>query len=741
MMPAAVAATMRIVVNYALISVALAVGIALPAQSPFVVTKTPAEVAIPKDVDLAGSFTFRICLRMPAGSDGLPALASNKDWERGEVRDYTTNNAYGLGRESGKERGFAISVLPDGAWTWNAGDGRRRIDHRPEARDQGIADGRWHEVGFAIDRAMGVAHLYHDGRRVALHDLHGVGSLAGEHAVVQLGSAGHEVEVSAVRFRQGAMLPDVVRGDFIERFGEERAPPKLPQWQGQPLRVLAWNIWHGGRRKGRDEGVQRVVDVIEACRADIVLMQETYGSGPRISGRLGFDYFLRSSNLSIMSRFPIVHTNRLGPSFRFGGVGIELRPGVEVQAYSLWINHLPSVSKQLANNATAAELQAADQKTRGSEIQTILGELMPHLVKTSDVHVLVGGDFNSGSHLDWIEASSSLPNHKGLVVEWPVSKQMQVAGFVDAFRVAHPDPVASPGHTWSPEFPESHQERIDYVYSRGDRWRVLESRVLNEHPRGWPSDHAATFASLDLIPESEVDRKTLRVMSYNIHYGVGMDKAYDLPRIARVIREHAPDLVGLQEISNEDMANELGRLTGMSVVFGPSKGSNKAYGDAILSRLPFTWVGNHPIPSASSSRYQAMAVDVDLSSIYGEGQEVRLINTHFDWLDTIGSREARLASVRLIEKAFCAGDTPPLIMTGDLNARPGSEPLVRLGEAGWSQGEPTHPLLSIGAPPDRQIDYVLTKPALGWAVRRTYVVDEPVASDHRPVVMILERTR
>ena len=31
--------------------------------------------------------------------------------------------------------------------------------------------------------------------------------------------------------------------------------------------------------------------LIQSCDADIVLMQETYGSGPRISARLGFDYF------------------------------------------------------------------------------------------------------------------------------------------------------------------------------------------------------------------------------------------------------------------------------------------------------------------------------------------------------------------------------------------------------------------------------------------------------------------
>ena len=433
-------------------ALALLLALSAFAQSPIQPIATPATSPIPKATDLSGNFTFRICVRMSSAPESLPTIATNKAWEEGEVRDYTTNNSFGIGRESGKRKGFAISVLPDGAWTWNAGDGQRRIDHRPEAQDQGIADGRWHEVGFAIDRTAGVAHLYHDGRRVALHDLQGVGSLLSDSASLQLGSKTHNIEVGNARFNQGAMLPAAIRSGFIARFGNQRAPATRPEWDGRPLRVLAWNIWHGGRRKGRDEGVQRVVEVIQECNADIVLMQETYGSGPRISGRLGYDYFLRSSNISVMSRFPIVDTHLLASGFRFGGVSIQLRPGQTIQAYSLWIDYLPSVSKQLADSATAEQLQTEDAKTRGKDIQTILKQLLPHLAKTPDTPVLVGGDFNSGSHLDWTKAASSQPNHHGLVVDWPVSRSMAKASFVDTYRQARPDPIANPGHTWSPEF-------------------------------------------------------------------------------------------------------------------------------------------------------------------------------------------------------------------------------------------------------------------------------------------------
>jgi hypothetical protein len=54
----------------------------------------------------------------------------------------------------------------------------------------------------------------------------------------------------------------------------------------------------------------------------------------------------------------------------------------------------------------------------------------------------------------------------------------------------------------------------------------------------------ATRTSAEPIASS----RTLRVMTYNIHVGVGMDKKLDLPRIAGVINAQRPDLVGLQEV-------------------------------------------------------------------------------------------------------------------------------------------------------------------------------------------------
>lgn len=85
--------------------------------------------------------------------------------------------------------------------------------------------------------------------------------------------------------------------------------------------------------------------------------------------------------------------------------------------------------------------------------------------------------------------------------------------------------------------------------------------------------------------------KTLRVMTYNIHVGVGMDKKLDLQRIADVIKKEKPDLVGLQEVDRgvkrtegRDEIVELAGLTGMQYAFAHNLDyQGGQYGVAIIS--------------------------------------------------------------------------------------------------------------------------------------------------------------
>ena len=77
------------------------------------------------------------------------------------------------------------------------------------------------------------------------------------------------------------------------------------------------------------------------------------------------------------------------------------------------------------------------------------------------------------------------------------------------------------------------------------------------------------------IIRAEENSSSLKVLCWNIHHGRGADGNVNLERIAAVIREHAPDIVMLQEVDKNckrtgriDQPAELARLTGMKQVFG-----------------------------------------------------------------------------------------------------------------------------------------------------------------------------
>lgn len=84
--------------------------------------------------------------------------------------------------------------------------------------------------------------------------------------------------------------------------------------------------------------------------------------------------------------------------------------------------------------------------------------------------------------------------------------------------------------------------------------------------------------------------------------------------------------------------------------------------------------------------------------------------------------------------------TLPVILAGDLNARQGSKPINELLAGGWidsdTDGSPTIPSDN----PRRRIDFVMYKESDPWRVVSVTVLDEPIASDHAPVLVVLEWT-
>lgn len=235
------------------------------------------------------------------------------------------------------------------------------------------------------------------------------------------------------------------------------------------------------------------------------------------------------------------------------------------------------------------------------------------------------------------------------------------------------------------------------------------------------------------------DPRRLRVLSYNIHHGEGTDGKIDLERIARVITGVKPDLVALQEVDRGvkrtkgiDEPAELARLTQMKAVFERNityQGGD--YGNAVLSRLPVQRHKNHALPSL----YQGEQRGVLEVEVTWEGRPLLFLATHLDYRPNDAERRA---SVERIEEVLKDRRDVPVILAGDLNATPESE-VLKMFRKNWqmcgvSPTTWTYP----AAEPKKQIDYVLARPAQRWKTVEVRVLQEPVASDHRPILAVLE---
>ncbi|MFO1042763.1 MAG: endonuclease/exonuclease/phosphatase family protein [Planctomycetaceae bacterium] len=235
----------------------------------------------------------------------------------------------------------------------------------------------------------------------------------------------------------------------------------------------------------------------------------------------------------------------------------------------------------------------------------------------------------------------------------------------------------------------------------------------------------------------------LRLLTYNIHHGEGVDGKLDLERIASVIRSVEPDVVALQEVDRKvkrtkfvDQPEELSRPTKMHVVFGdniPLQGGH--YGNAVLSRFPIRVSRNHRLPRLDEGEQRGvLEVELDWPASSPDRSNVRVLATH---LDHRPDERERVASVRVMNELIQANPLQPALLMGDLNAVPDSTPLKEL-QSHWTRANdqpvPTIPVEK----PKHQIDYILLRPTSRWKVLETRALDEAVASDHRAFLTVVE---
>ncbi|NEE00382.1 discoidin domain-containing protein [Phytoactinopolyspora halotolerans] len=309
---------------------------------------------------------------------------------------------------------------------------------------------------------------------------------------------------------------------------------------GTVLDVMVFNIWHGGNLDKfwdgsafntvhphgfEEQNKRELLDFLAVERPDLLLMVETYGLGERIEAALNRhqedgrvfrgvpitrepgqlpnrDNLWLFTWLPVEEVYPVVSEAPV-TSFHFGGARLGLPGGGHVHAFTAWISHLDDAwgpvnqavmesALGLERSRSAAGLVASDETRRLEMAKVILDDRLPRFA-ADGAPVLVGGDLNTQTHLDWSPEYADAPRHEGVVLDWPVSRMFAEAGFIDTFRVAHPDVATYPGRTWTAGHSFMYAPmRLDYLLARGD----VEVLASSTRSRRIPEHHGSDLDEL-----------------------------------------------------------------------------------------------------------------------------------------------------------------------------------------------------------------------------------------------------
>jgi endonuclease/exonuclease/phosphatase family metal-dependent hydrolase len=239
----------------------------------------------------------------------------------------------------------------------------------------------------------------------------------------------------------------------------------------------------------------------------------------------------------------------------------------------------------------------------------------------------------------------------------------------------------------------------------------------------------------------------LRLMTWNVHRCVGVDKRLDVERCARVIAAARPDIVGLQELDvgrkrtgHVDQAHRLAELVSMRSHFNAAMHiEEERYGDALMTALPERLVRAGPLPGYPRIRALEPRGAVWIAVTLPDGQELQVINTH---LGLVPQEQKKQATALVADWMADEKFTRPGILMGDFNATPFQQP-YRICAAAIQDAQ----LLWPGAPmstypsgfPFMRIDHVFVSPGIKVTrVESPFDPEARKASDHLPLVIEIE---
>lgn len=292
---------------------------------------------------------------------------------------------------------------------------------------------------------------------------------------------------------------------------------ELKATEPDTMRVMTLNIWVGG--ESGKQPLDQMVKVVQAAQADLVAIQESHGeerngkkpdAAQAMAEKLSWHYFDQGDeDTGIISRYPIArHTPRKW------GAAVELPSHRRVWMFNAHFIHTPYQPYQLLripyNDApfikTEQEAVAEARAARGRKVAAMLAEV--ERVRSDNTPIFIAGDFNEPSSLDWTEAVWRA-GRSPAAVRWPSTAAMLDAGFLDAYREIHPDPLKSPGFTWTPttadDDPLDRHDRIDFVFVGGRGAKVQNAEIVGESTERadivvtpYPTDHRGVVATVTI---------------------------------------------------------------------------------------------------------------------------------------------------------------------------------------------------------------------------------------------------
>lgn len=237
----------------------------------------------------------------------------------------------------------------------------------------------------------------------------------------------------------------------------------------------------------------------------------------------------------------------------------------------------------------------------------------------------------------------------------------------------------------------------------------------------------------------------MRVLTYNIHGGVGRSGVLDLQLVAKVLEEVGADIVGLQEVDSgrarsggADQADFLARALGYFSVFSAAQSNPDPgyYGNAILARWPFVSHITLTLPGVSVWRAEPRcAAEAVVATPWGK---VSIWSVHLGVRHIERARQTS-ALLRRMRRAIHEEERMPLVMLGDLNAGPKSRLLRALGTS-LTVAKPASSGSTYPAHwPVFALDHVLVSSPFEVRAAGPYVsAAAREASDHLPFVVDLE---